>query len=149
MQSAAPFLGKIYFISDSGESRYEPGALMKRTEYPANTLTGPRWLLGNKAKWLLSDSLCLSAAAPHLWLEGSVSLWLEAAALRPSTGIRRKLYTVSVITDNQWCGLRNERVKLVLMFPGKCWKKKAAEEFLVCVSVLKMYLFRSRCDDVD
>lgn len=34
--------GKNHFICDPGGSRYEPGALMKRTEYPANTLTGPR-----------------------------------------------------------------------------------------------------------
>lgn len=59
---------KTHFICDPGESRYEPGALMKRAEYPANTLTGPRWLLGNKAKWLLSDLVCLSTAVPHLWL---------------------------------------------------------------------------------
>lgn len=62
------FLGKTkHFICDPGESRYEPGALMKRVEHPANTLTGPWWLLGNKAKWLLSDLVCLSTAAPHLW----------------------------------------------------------------------------------
>lgn len=41
---------------------------MKRAEYPANTLTGPRWLRGDKAKWLLSDLVCLSTAALHLWL---------------------------------------------------------------------------------
>lgn len=63
-----PFWEKYHFICDPGESRYEPGALMKRAEYPANTLTGPRWLLGDKAKWLLSDLVCLSTAALHLWL---------------------------------------------------------------------------------
>lgn len=71
VQSDLLFRGKnppSHFICDTGESRYEPGALMKRAEYPANTLTGPRWLLGNKAKWLLSDLVCLSTAAPHLWL---------------------------------------------------------------------------------
>lgn len=71
MQSDLPFFGrggKQILIFDTGESRYDPGALMKRTEYPANTLTGPRWLLGNKAKWLLSDLVYLSTAAPHLWL---------------------------------------------------------------------------------
>lgn len=52
------------FISGPGESREEPGALMKRVRHPANTLTGPRWLLGNKAKWLLSDLVCLGAAVP-------------------------------------------------------------------------------------
>lgn len=56
------------FIRDPGEGRYEPGALMKRVEHPTNTLTGPWWLVGNKAKWLLSDSARLSTAAPHLWL---------------------------------------------------------------------------------
>lgn len=69
VQSDLPFLGKRkHFICDPGEGRYEPRALMKRAEYPANTLTGPWWLLGNKAKWLLSDLLCLSTAALHLWL---------------------------------------------------------------------------------
>lgn len=41
---------------------------MKGAEYLANTLTGPWWLLGDKAKWLLSDLVCLSAAVLHLWL---------------------------------------------------------------------------------
>lgn len=65
----SPFLGQTkHFICDPGESKYEPGALMKRVEHPANTVTGPWWLLGNKAKWLLSDLVCLSTAALHLWL---------------------------------------------------------------------------------
>lgn len=56
------------FVRDPGERRYEPGALMKRVEQPTNTLKGPWWLLGNKAKWLLSESARLSAAASHLRL---------------------------------------------------------------------------------
>lgn len=74
MPSHFSFMGRIrggkkkHFIGDPGESRYEPGILIKRAEYPTNTLTGPRWFLGNKAKWLLSDSVRLSTAALHLWL---------------------------------------------------------------------------------
>lgn len=69
MQSDLHILGeKNHLICDPGESRYEPGTLIKRAEYPANTLTGPWWLLGDKAKWLLSDLVRLSTAVLHLWL---------------------------------------------------------------------------------
>ena len=89
---------KKYFICDPGESRYEPGALMKRAEYPANTLTGPRWILGNKAKWLLSDLVCLSTAALHLWL-WALLLWLQTTDSSVITWDEPELYILNLIRD--------------------------------------------------
>lgn len=104
--SDLPFLGrKKYFSCDPGESRYEPGALMKRAEYPANTLTGPRWLLGNKAKWLLSDLVCLSStAAVHLWLWALLLSGQKLLTVESSPGISQN-YTLLTLLKIMHCAV--------------------------------------------
>lgn len=64
---------------------------MKRAEHPANTLTGPQWILGNGAKWLLSDVVRLSAAVVHLWLR---------ALLLHGQKLPTDLHTVNCIKDD-------------------------------------------------
>lgn len=71
---------------------------MKRGRHPANTLTGPRGLLGNKAKWLLSDLVCLGAPVP-------APVALSSAPLRQTTptvitGDSAGLCSAHLITGN-------------------------------------------------
>lgn len=75
---------------------------MKRTEYPANTLTGPRWLLGNKAKWLLSDSLSQHCCAAPVALSSASSPAEKPPTVQPSPGISPN-YTLLMLLEIIYC----------------------------------------------
>lgn len=83
------FLGKTkHFIQDPSECRYEPETLMKRVECPANILTGPWWLVGNKVKWLLSDLVCLSTAVSAPVAQSAAPVCRNMTTVQSSPGIR-------------------------------------------------------------